>query len=326
MVIGFFCACMFGALVITLMNPSASFATMPVLDESAMLVHNGQNHRFTQATNEFFADWTISDSKKLFEIGLSDNPNLENCRSAGNLEMVIPESYDWREETPECVKEVRRASQNCTSSYIHSALSAVEDRICKNGKREKVTLSSQEIIDCDKNSECNRGTVNKVLTWGKRRGFVPESCYPSTGKKGECPEEHLQENECRQANNIYKVVDFCIAQEIDGIKREILTNGPVLGQMTPNTDLLTYSEGVYMRTPDAFRFQGHHVFKVVGWEETPDGSNAWIVENTWGSDWGQDGYARIASSGETQLDFFAIGLAVHPQSMADYYAEQQARQ
>lgn len=53
-VIGFFCACMFGALIYTVMNPSTSFAQMPVLDESAMLVHNGQSHRFTQATNEFF--------------------------------------------------------------------------------------------------------------------------------------------------------------------------------------------------------------------------------------------------------------------------------
>ena len=46
---------------------------MPVIDESAMLIHNGQNHRFTQASNEYFQDWTISDAKKLFETGLSDS-------------------------------------------------------------------------------------------------------------------------------------------------------------------------------------------------------------------------------------------------------------
>jgi len=67
-----------------------------------------------------------------------------------------------------------------------------------------------------------------VLTWGKRRGFIPESCYPSKGAAGECPDDHLEENECRQANNFYKAVDFCLASEVDGIKREILTNGPVL--------------------------------------------------------------------------------------------------
>ena len=45
---------------------------MPVIDESAMLIHNGQSHRFTQATNEFFQDWTMADAKKLFETAVLD--------------------------------------------------------------------------------------------------------------------------------------------------------------------------------------------------------------------------------------------------------------
>jgi len=61
-----------------------------------------------------------------------------------------------------------------------------------------------------------------VLTWGKRRGFVAESCYPATGKQGECPEDHLEDNECRQSQNFYKLIDFCIATEIENIKKEIM--------------------------------------------------------------------------------------------------------
>lgn len=76
---------------------------------------------------------------------------------------------------------------------------------------------------------------------------------------------------CRQTNNFYKVIDFCLATEINGIKKEILTNGPVLGQLTPYTDFLTYKEGTYSRTADAFKFNGNHVVKVLGWENTPDG-------------------------------------------------------
>ena len=53
-VIVFFCATMVAALIYTILNPTQSFASMPVVDESAMLVHNGQNHRFTQGSNEFF--------------------------------------------------------------------------------------------------------------------------------------------------------------------------------------------------------------------------------------------------------------------------------
>lgn len=53
-VIGFFIFTMVAALFYTLLNPTQSFAQMPVVDESAILVHNGQSHRFSQGANEFF--------------------------------------------------------------------------------------------------------------------------------------------------------------------------------------------------------------------------------------------------------------------------------
>ena len=151
------------------------------------------------------------------------------------------------------------------------------------GNQGVVKLSAQEVLDCDRSSNgCQGGTCNRAIAWGKKKGFLPESCYPNTGKPGECPEEHLTENSCRQTNNFYRVVDFCIATQIDGIKKELMTNGPVIGQMVPNTDFLTYKDGVYQRTQEAFKFQGQHVVKIVGWESLPDGGSAWIVENYWG--------------------------------------------
>lgn len=52
----------------------------------------------------FFGNWTISDAKSLFEQGLSDTQNIESCRSGTNKEVIIPESYDWRKEFPDCVR------------------------------------------------------------------------------------------------------------------------------------------------------------------------------------------------------------------------------
>jgi len=125
-------------------------------------------------------------------------------------------------------------------------------------------------------------------------------------------------------DNVYKVIDFCLAQQQDGVKREIMRNGPVIAQINPQTDFLTYSEGVYHRTPDAFKFQGNHVMKVVGWEDHEDQGSFWIAQNSWGSDWGEEGYVRVAM-GETMLDQFAIGFAVYPGTTSDYEAQQKAQ-
>jgi len=62
--------------------------------------------------------------------------------------------------------------------------------------------------------------------------------------------------------------------------------------------------------------------KVVGWETGQDGSVSWIIENTWGEDWGQGGYAHIMQN-ESMIDFYAIGFAAYPLTMADYYQQQQ---
>lgn len=68
------------------------------------------------------------------------------------------------------------------------------------------------MIDCDKSGhECNGGYANRVLGWGKRKGFIPESCYEYKGKKQECKEDHLDTNECRVNNTFYRVIDFCLA-------------------------------------------------------------------------------------------------------------------
>lgn len=205
----------------------------------------------------------------------------------------------------------------------------VQDRICQQVKKP-VRLSAQEVIDCDKgNYGCEGGYVTRALSWGKRKGFIPEECYPYTAEKAECDaDEHLSTNECRANNQIYRLIDYCLASDDQGIKREILKNGPVIAQMTIYTDFLTYSNGIYHRTEDAFKFNGNHIVKIVGWERQGDGAEFWIVENNWGADWGESGYVRVSASDKsTQLDFYAIGVAVYPYTMAEYYnmQEQQER-
>lgn len=56
---------------------------------------------------------------------------------------------------------------------------------------------------------------------------MPYECAPYKGVKEECTEEYAN-NECRLNNTFYKVIDFCLATEETGIKKEILKNGPVI--------------------------------------------------------------------------------------------------
>jgi cathepsin B len=317
------------AVLYVLLNPKKSFSQMPVIDDTAILVHNGmQSSAFQRGDNQFFQNWSMAQAKTLFGNSLSDTPNISPCKSKdASPDELLPEQYDWRQQFPHCVQPA--VSQgNCSSSYAVATLSMVSDRICTQSNRT-VQLAAQEILDCDRNNYgCEGGYATRALNWGKRKGFIPEACYPFNGTKQECdPEEHFDTNECRVNNYFYKVIDYCLAQDDTGIKREILRNGPVIAQMVVYTDFLTYKEGVYHRTDDSFKFNGQQIVKIVGWERQGDGQEFWIVQNSFGADWGENGFVRVlASDKSTGLDFYGLGVAVYPYTVAEYYASQEEYQ
>lgn len=99
---------------------------------------------------------------------------------------------------------------------------------------------------------------------------------------------------------------YCVVQGPEEIKKEIIKNGPVVAPLTPYTDLLTYKEGTYFPSEGAFKFNGQSVVKIVGWEKSPNGE-VWIIENSWGTQWGDHGYAKVmAGHRDLGLDFIAL--------------------
>ena len=113
--------------------------------------------------------------------------------------------------------------------------------------------------------------------------------------------------------------DYCIAIQGENIQRELFKNGPVIAQMVPFTDFLAYKEGSYHKTQESFKFNGAHIVKIVGWSKSIEGSVEWIIENTWGESWGENGYAKmIGGRGDSQIDYYALGASVIPYTVYDY--------
>ncbi|KAF7245846.1 Tubulointerstitial nephritis antigen-like [Varanus komodoensis] len=81
-------------------------------------------------------------------------------------------------------------------------------------------------------------------------------------------------------------------------------------------DFFMYRHGVYRHTPVAagqHRRHGTHSVKITGWgeERTADGSREkyWIAANSWGRDWGEHGYFRIARGvNECDIEAFVVGV------------------
>jgi C1A family cysteine protease len=65
---------------------------------------------------------------------------------------------------------------------------------------------------------------------------------------------------------------------------------------------MAYKSGIYKFTQG--KFLGGHAVKIIGWG-TENGINYWIVANSWGTKWGEEGFFRI-QQGECSFENIAI--------------------
>ena len=84
--------------------------------------------------------------------------------------------------------------------------------------------------------------------------------------------------------------DYCVSSESEKIKKEIANYGPVIVTIPIYRDFLVYSSGLYQVYPKNQRFSAEHAVKIIGWDVI-EGQNCWIIENSWGEEWGQNGTA-----------------------------------
>lgn len=168
---------------------------------------------------------------------------------------------------------------------------------------QNVRLSPQHFLSCQEDAagnECKGGSIASFLDFAKKKGIVDENCFNYQGEENvHCPDNL---DKCHH----YFISDYCVANGVEGIKREILRNGPVIAYIPVYRDFLIYKTGIYTVLEGTSRFQGGHALKVVGWGET-DGKEYWIVENSWGESWGLKGYAHIATKQQQlYLDDYAF--------------------
>ncbi|MGL4970123.1 MAG: C1 family peptidase [Cetobacterium sp.] len=209
-----------------------------------------------------------------------------------------PPSYDFRELYPECVGEIRN-QMNCGSCWAFSGAVALEQRFCMASKGEiNLVLSPQDSVSCDfGNLGCHGGFLHSTWEYYMYTGITTEECLPYVSGDGlvpNCP------GTCIDGSKIirYKAQNAKELKGIGRIKAELMKNGPIQAAFTVYEDFLSYKSGIYVHTTG--EFAGGHAVVILGWG-VEDKTEYWIVQNSWGADWGEKGYFRI-KFGECGID------------------------
>jgi Papain family cysteine protease len=107
-----------------------------------------------------------------------------------------------------------------------------------------------------------------------------------------------QDIKCSTAyNHPYKLSgwQFIVSSEftmptVEQIKNAIYTYGPVTAGVCADNGWYSYTSGVYTPTRNDCQGSTDHQIILVGWE---DANQSWILRNSWGSSWGENGYMHI---------------------------------
>jgi KDEL-tailed cysteine endopeptidase len=217
-------------------------------------------------------------------------PGLRASRGAAPFsyaDVVAPAEVDWRALGG--VTAVKDQGQ-CGSCWAFSTTGSVEGaNFATNGAL--VSLSEQELVDCDKAGNdrgCNGGLMDYAYEYIiKNGGLDTESDYPYSGSEGSCDvaKEHT-------AAVVVTSFEDIPANDEASIKKAVSQQPVSIAIAASGLAFQLYSHGVF---DGACSTNLDHGVLVVGYgSDAESGKDFWIVKNSWGAVWGEQGFIKMA--------------------------------
>ena len=252
------------------------------------------------AIREQGARWTagntriseLPDQLKKTRLGLIFSVREEYPSESPLSAMELPSSFDWRDQN--AVTSVKDQG-DCGSCWAFASIAALESLAIIETGASAPDYSEQFPISYNlANLGCDGGGLDSVANFYQRIGTIPDNCLPYRENDSKLP---LPCSEWR--DDVVGIEKWrYVAKTVSALKRAVYENPIAVGYYI-YSDFMYYESGVYEYVSG--RFLGGHAVLVVGWDDVEE---CFIVKNSWGEDWGENGYFRIAYSQVTnQVQF-----------------------
>jgi cathepsin H len=249
---------------------------------------NAQNLSYTLGVNQF-SDLTWDEFRAQQLMAPQDCSATEH--RVGHVMRGIPASLgadpaiDWRQKG---VVTAVKNQGSCGSCWTFGTTGALESHwAIRTG--QLLQLSEQQLVDCAgafKNFGCNGGLPSQAFEYIRYAGGIQnETTYVYRGR----------DSTCKADPRLFVAKVGGEVNITEGVEPELfdaVTNvGPVAIAFQVASDFQSYKSGVYdSKVCKGGPLDVNHAVLAVGYNTDSSGKPYWIIKNSWGTTWGQQGY------------------------------------
>lgn len=230
---------------------------------------------------------------------------------ARHLGRALPSQFDWRDYNGHSYIGPIRDQGYCGSCYAFGACAAAEgsynwamgnyDGNCADFSEAYLAFCLSDYysgFDGCSGANYDYEELDALVDYG----VCDEYVYTYVDYEQPCGVSEPLQIETTKFNSWHRID----CNDIDSIKTAIMTYGVVVAAVYAGTAFQGYDEGLYEDSnttcpgyppfyPECYYTETNHAVALTGWDDNPPegGGGCWILRNSWGSAWGEDGYMRL---------------------------------